>query len=143
MADVERLALERRRLLLISLLSYAVWCGALALQMSPWFTSGTVHWLALVQGLFMLPWTVSLFWLLHWQRRVKAQPHVSAALNDEMTVRIRWRAGLAAQAVMTVSLVVGVVLTSFVKLNAPFVLMVLIWILVISKIGCYLWFDRG
>lgn len=143
MADVERLVQERRRILLLSAVSYAVWCGSLVLLMSPWFTAGGRHWLGLVSDVAALPWGVSLVWLVLWLRRVKAQPQVLAALNDEMTVRNRWRAQSASGSAMLVSLVAGVVLCTYVDLSARLVLMALIWILVISQLGFYLWFDRS
>jgi len=134
---------ERRRILLLSVVSYAVWCGTLALLMSPWFTPGGHRWLGLVSDISALLWGVSLVWLVLWLRRVKAQPQVFAALNDEMTVRNRWRAQSASRWAMLVSLVVGVVLCTYVDLSARLVLMTLIWIFVISQLGFYLWYDRS
>ena len=143
MSVVEKRVQERRRLLWVGLITYAVWCGALVLRMSPGFTPVTLHLLALIEGLFALPWAVSLVWLMVWLRRVKTEPQVFAALNDEMTVRIRWRAQSASRSVMLVSLVLGVVLCTYVDISAVVALLALIWILVISQIGFYLWFDRS
>lgn len=142
MADVEKLTRERRRLLLSSMVTYALWCGTLVLLASPGFTPDTRHMLGIWSEVLVLPWGISLLWLVVWQRRVKAQPRAVAALNDEMTVRNRWRAQNASRWVMLVSLMVGVVICSYVEVNARLVLMSLIWLLVISQIGFYLWYDR-
>ncbi len=143
MSDVERLALERRRILLASVVTYALWCGAFVLQQSPWFESGTRRLLSVLELVFGLPWVLSCLWLVAWVRRVKAQPQVIGALNDEMTVRNRWRAQRASAFTLLVCLMVGVVITSYVEVSGRIVLLMLIWVLVVSQLSFYLWFDRS
>jgi hypothetical protein len=140
---VERLARERTRILLASLVTYALWCGTFVLQQSGWFAPGTRSVLTGVTVLFALPWVLCTVWLTLWGRRVRAQPQVIAALNDEMTVRNRWRAQRASAFVLLVCLVLGVVATSYVDLSGRMVLLILIWVLVVSQLGFYLWYDRS
>jgi len=142
MSDVERLIQQRRRFLWIGLLTSALWCGALTLSMTPWFAADTQHLLSILTEVFLLPWGVFLIWFVIWERRVKAQPAVFAVINDEMMVRNRLRAQSASRMVMTVSLMLGLVITSFVKINAPPVLVALIWISTVSQVGFVLWYDR-
>lgn len=140
---VERLARERTRILLASLVTYAFWCGAFVLQQSGWFSPSARGMLTGVTVLFAVPWILTTLWLTAWGRRVRAQPQVIAALNDEMTVRNRWRAQRASAFVLLVCLMLGVVATSYVELSGRIVLLMLIWVLVVSQLGFYLWYDRS
>lgn len=137
---VENFARERRHILLASLISYAVWCGAFILGLSQPF-AGSHPLLSITAAVFGLLWVCSCIWLTLWVRRVRAHPETLAALNDEMTVRNRWRAQRASAFVLLVCLMLGVVLVSYVDVSARLVLLALIWVLVISQLGFYLWFD--
>lgn len=143
MSDVEKLSRLRYRLLLAGTMFWALWYGPIVLGLSPWFTPGGEHVLHLVSDVFALPWIVSFLWLFLVLRRIKAQPAVCAALNDEMTVRNRGRASRFAMGVVMACLIVGVGLATFVHLSAVPALAFLIWIVVVVKIGAYLWYDRS
>jgi hypothetical protein len=143
MADVEKLAQERRRILLASVLSYGLWCGAFVLEQTPWVGVNTRHLLSVLVLVFGLPWMLCCLWLVSWLRRAKAKPQVMGALNDEMTVRNRWRAQRASAFTLLICLMVGVAITSYVEVSGRIVLLMLIWVLVVSQIGFYLWFDRS
>lgn len=143
MADVEKLALERRRFQWILLVLGAIWCGALMLKTSPWFGPGTYHVLSIVYVVFCLLWGVVLFRFVFWLRRVKAQPKVFAALNDEMAVHNHWRAQRASRAVLLTSLSLGIAITAVVKINALPALLALTWIVTVSQLGFTLWYDRS
>jgi uncharacterized membrane protein len=140
---VEKQAQLRRRLLLVSVISFALWGGGAVLLLTSWFDPGTRHWLYLLSQAASVPWVVSLVWLLIWIFRMKAQPQVFAALNDEMTVRNRWRATRFSMGVLMVCLAVGAGLTDYMHISAALAFMFLIWVVVVTKIGFYLWFDRG
>ncbi|HEY4127088.1 MAG TPA: hypothetical protein VGN70_03490 [Gammaproteobacteria bacterium] len=140
---VEKQVRLRRRLLLVSTVAFAIWGGVSVLLLTPWFAAGTRQWLNLLGQVASIPWFVTLCWLLIWIFRMKAQPQVFAALNDEMTVRNRWRATRATMWVLMLCLMVGAGLTDFVHISAALALMFLIWVLVVSKLGLYLWFDRS
>lgn len=142
-ARVESFARERRHILLASLITYAVWCGAFILSLSQPFASSRPPLLSLTTAVFGLLWAGSCLWLVLWVRRVRAHPETLAALNDEMTVRNRWRAQRASAFVLLVCLMLGVVLVSYVDVSARLVLLVLIWMLVVSQLGFYLWYDRS
>jgi hypothetical protein len=143
MEYVEKQVRLRRRLLLVSVVSFAIWDGIAVLLLTPWFAAGTRLWLSLLAQAASVPWIVALVWLLIWIFRMKTQPQVFAALNDEMTVRNRWRATRVAMGVLMACLAVGAGLTDYVHISAALALMSLIWVLVVSKIGFYLWFDRS
>ena len=143
MADVEKLALERRCFQWILLVLGAIWCGALMLKTGPWFGPGTHQVLSIVYTVFCLLWGVVLFRFVFWLRRVKAQPQVFAALNDEMAVHNHWRAQRASRAVLLTSLSLGIAITAFVKINALPVLVALTWIVSVSQLGFTLWYDRS
>src|SRR5579871_6955386 len=86
MLDVDKQARLRRRLLLVSLIAFAIWDGALILELSPWLAPGTQQAISLLSWPSALVWAVCLIWLLVWTFKVRAQPEAYAALNDEMTV---------------------------------------------------------
>jgi hypothetical protein len=140
---VETFARERRHILLASVITYAVWCGGFILSLSQPFASSRPPLLSITTGVFGLLWAGCCLWLVLWVRRVRAHPETLAALNDEMTVRNRWRAQRASAFVLLVCLMLGVVLVSYVDVSARLALLVLIWVLVVSQIGFYLWFDRS
>jgi hypothetical protein len=141
MSAVEALAQERRRILLTFTLSYAVWCGAFVLGQSGWLPGGPHRVLGVVSALFSLVWIASFVWLWSWGLRVRRQPQVIAALNDEVTVRNRWRAQRASAFVLLVCLMGGVAVTSFVDISGRLAMLMLIWVLVVSQLGFYLFFD--
>ena len=143
MADVERLIQEQRRFQWFLLVLGAIWCGALALDTSPWFQPATHHLLSAVYGISCALWSVALIWFVIWQRRVKSQPQVFAALNDEMAIHNHWRAQRASRAVLLMSLSLGIGITAFVKINALPVLVALTWIVSVSQLGFTLWYDRS
>ncbi|HEY3645458.1 MAG TPA: hypothetical protein VGM16_08980 [Gammaproteobacteria bacterium] len=142
MSAADTFAQERRRILLAFTLTYAVWCGAFILDQSGWFQGSARHAFDGIAVLFGLMWVGSFAWMGHWTRRVRRQPQVIAALNDEMTVGNRWRAQRASAATLLVCLMAGVALSSFVYVDGRIAMLVLIWVLVVSQLGFYLWFDR-
>lgn len=143
MSDVEKLGRLRYRLMLVGTVFWALWYGPIVLALSPWFSPGGEQVLRIVSDVFALPWIASFLWLFLVLRRIKAQPAVFAALNDEMTVRNRGRASRFAMGVVMGCLIVGVGVATFVHISAALALAFLIWIVVVAKIGAYLWFDRS
>ena len=143
MSDVEKLGGLRRRLMMGMLVCWALWYGPIVLLLSPWFTPAGHHLLAIASEIFALPWSIALVWLVLVERRIKARPAVFAALNDEMTVRNRWRASRFTTGVMMVCLIVGIGVATFVHISALPALAFLLWILVVTKLGSYIWFDRS
>ena len=140
---IEGLARERRHILLVSVITYAVWCGGLILSLSQPFARGGHLALSIVTLVFGALWGGSLVWLLLWARRVKAYPEVMTALNDEMIVRNRWRAQRASLSALLVCLVAGVEMATFMDFSARTALLSMVWVLVVSQIGFYLWYDRS
>ena len=143
MSAADAFAQERRRMLLAFTLTYAVWCGAFILDQTGWFQGGLRHALDGIAMLSGLIWLGSFAWMWQWTRRVRRQPQVIAALNDEMTVRNRWRAQRASAGTVLVCLMAGVAYSSFAMVDGRIAMLTLIWVLVVSQLGFYLWFDRG
>ena len=140
--QVERLVSERRRMLMAAVLTFAVWYGDFILMQGGWLHA-EVRLLRLVFYLFGLFLAACFLWLARWTRQVKANPEVKAPLNDESTVRSRLRAEHASMLVVMAFLVVGVVIASYADVSGKIALMTLIWVVVVSKLGFYLWYDRG
>ncbi|HEY3858688.1 MAG TPA: hypothetical protein VGM47_03645 [Gammaproteobacteria bacterium] len=143
MSEVEKLGWLRRQLLIAGVLTFAVWDGAEILAMTPGIAPGSHHLLYFTSMLFGASWLVCLGWLWIVLRRIKARPEVFAALNDEMTIRNRWRASRVTMVVVMVCLMAGAGLADYTHFSAALALAVLIWVVVVSKIGLYLWFERS
>ena len=129
-------------MLLVFTLTYAAWCGAFILDQSGMFQGSVRRALDGIAVLSGVLWIGSFGWMWHWTRRVRRQPQVIAALNDEMTVGNRWRAQRASAGTVLVCLMAGVAYSSFVHVDGRIAMLVLIWVLVVSQLGFYLWFDR-
>lgn len=143
MLDVDKESRLHRRLLLVALIAFAIWDGMVILDLSPGFAPAARQVFSILSWPSALVWAVCLVCLLIWTRRVRGQPEVYAALNDEMTVRNRWRATRASMSVLMVCLAAGVVLAGFVHISALLALSSLIWVLVVTKLGFFLWYDRS
>lgn len=141
MSSADAIAQEGRHRLLAFTLSYAAWFGALIMQQSGWFPGRTQTVLGAVAGLLGLIWLLCMAWFWRWGRRVRKQPELLAPLNDELTVRNRWRAQRASAFVLLVCLMLGVGITSVADISGRLAMLMLLWVLVVSQLGFYLWFD--
>ena len=141
--NVERLAQERRVILCWFTAIYAVWYGALIVGESGWLPRPAAIGSDVVAAVGGLVWSGTAIWLGRWSRRARASGQTLAALEDELAVRNRWRAQRASMFVMLGCLVIGLAVTTFVQVKAQLVLQLLIWVLVVSQLGLYLWFDRS
>lgn len=140
---IERLFLERRRLLLVNLVSYALWCGTLVLLLSSIVPASMRGPLGAASTAFGLSWGIALCGFIYWARKLRRHPPaVAAALNDELMVRNRWQAQRASLVTLLVCLVACFELSEFIHLNVRPVLMALIWIQVVSQFGFLLWYER-
>lgn len=143
MADVETLARQRAWNLFFFTTTYAIWYGAYILNGSGWFGPHARSVLEVVFAAFLFLWILASLSLALWARRARTNPKALAALNDEMTVRNRWRAQRASAFTLLICLMIGVVIASYTDVSGRLAMEVLIWILVVSQIGFYLWYDRS
>ncbi|HEY1991040.1 MAG TPA: hypothetical protein VGH71_01165 [Gammaproteobacteria bacterium] len=143
MFDVEKLARQRAWNLSLFTATYAVWYGAFIVRDGGWLGRSAQPALYWVFTVFFFLWILPGIGLALWVRRVRANPKAARALNDEMTVRNRWRAQRASAFTLLVCLMCGVLITSFRDMSGRIAMEMLIWVLVISQLGFYLWFDRS
>ncbi|HEY3858689.1 MAG TPA: hypothetical protein VGM47_03650 [Gammaproteobacteria bacterium] len=143
MSEVEKLAQQRARNLSLFTATYAVWYGAFILRDGGWLGRSAQPILYLIFGVFFLLWMLSAVWLALWQRRARRNQKAMLALNDEMTVRNRWRAQRASAFTLLICLIFGLVIANYADVSGRIAMEILTWVLVISQIGFYLWFDRS
>lgn len=141
-ADIESLARERRRMLLAGLTTMALGLGCMILRQTGWFHDEVLRLLSLAAVLFMVLWMLTYLWMRRWASRVRANPEAMRALDDEVTVHNRGRAQRASFWTVLVCLGIGVAVTSFQDVSGRLTMEAVIWLMAVSQVGFYLWYDR-
>lgn len=143
--EAERLDRQRDLSLMLQLAGFTVWRGAdMMLRDLGWHPAGiSSEALMLISMSGWLIWFAGLGWLIWLLVRLRNRRQLQHVLNDEGIVRNRTRALQASFWSMLVCLVVGRVAIVFVPVSSALVLDFLIWVIVVSQIGGYLWFSRA
>lgn len=142
--EVERFDRQRDASILLQLIGFGVWWGVYLLLLdSGWHPTGLGRLLLIVLCFIgWATWFGGLVWLLRWGWALRGKRELVEALNDEGIMRNRLRALRTSFWCTLICLVIGRTLATVVTLPAGLVLDVLIWVLVVSQLGAYLWFNR-